>query len=84
MRISAQASRDGEFWLVYVPEVAQYTQGRNLEEARLMARDLVASLRGVPLAQVELAQFTVEVPGMECQPSWASRDVDWESFARDV
>lgn len=63
MRISARASRDGKFWLVYVPEVDQYTQGRNLKEARLMARDLAASLRGVPLAEIELAQFTVELPG---------------------
>lgn len=63
MRISARASRDGKFWLVYVPEVDQYTQGCNLKEARLMARDLAASLRGVPLAEIELAQFTVELPG---------------------
>ncbi len=38
----ANASRDGRFWLVHIPEIDQYTQGRSLAEIEPMARDLIA------------------------------------------
>ncbi len=60
--ISARASRDGRFWLVYVPEIGKYTQGRNLSEAREMARDLAATVLEIPANDVELAQFDIELP----------------------
>lgn len=61
-KITARASRDGAFWLVYVPEVEQYTQGRNLANAKDMARDLAATLWDVPLDEVSLESFVVELP----------------------
>lgn len=61
-KITATASRDGAFWLVYVPEVDQYTQGRNLANAKDMARDLAATLWDVPIDEVELESFVIELP----------------------
>ncbi|MFT3716804.1 MAG: hypothetical protein QM774_12935 [Gordonia sp. (in: high G+C Gram-positive bacteria)] len=62
MKITATATRDGRFWLVYVPEVDAHTQGRNLAEAQDMARDLAATIRDVPIGDVQLESFTVELP----------------------
>lgn len=38
----ANASRDGKYWLVHIPEINKYTQARNLAEVEPMARDLIA------------------------------------------
>ncbi len=62
MNITATASRDGRFWLVYVPEVDRYTQGRNLVEAREMARDLAATLLDLPIEDVVLTEMSIELP----------------------
>lgn len=60
--ISAQASRDGQFWLVYVPEVDQYTQGRTITEAKAMACDLAATILEVPVEDIVLDHFEIDVP----------------------
>lgn len=39
----AKASRDGKYWLVYVPEIDKHTQARSLGEVEPMARDLIAT-----------------------------------------
>lgn len=38
----AEATRDGRFWLVAVPEIDQVTQARTIAEIEVMARDLIA------------------------------------------
>lgn len=58
--ITATASRDGEFWLIHVPEVEQYTQSSSLAEAPEMARDLAAALWDVPIDEVVLESFQVQ------------------------
>lgn len=58
--ITATASRDGAFWLIYVPEVEQYTQSSSLAEAPDMARDLAAELWDVPIDEVILGSFQVQ------------------------
>ncbi|WP_461666699.1 hypothetical protein [Gordonia sputi] len=58
--ITATASRDSAFWLIYVPEVEQYTQSSSLAEAPDMARDLAAALWGVPIDEVVLESFQVQ------------------------
>ena len=61
--ITATASRDGEFWLIQVPEVEQYTQSSSLAEAPEMARDLAAALWDVPIDEVVLESFQVQPSG---------------------
>lgn len=60
--ITATAQRDGKFWVVYVPEVDQYTQGRNLADAQTAACELAATLWGLPAEDVTLESFRVELP----------------------
>ncbi len=57
----ANASRDGRFWLVHIPEIDQYTQGRNLAEVEPMARDLIALWLEIPEDSFDVAVH-VELP----------------------
>lgn len=61
--ITATASRDGAFWVIYVPEVEQYTQSSNLAEAPDMARDLAATLWAVPIDAVTLESLQIASSG---------------------
>ena len=60
--ITATLSRDGRFWLVYVPEIKQYTQARSVREAPDMARDLTAVYLDIPIEDVEFSGLTIELP----------------------
>lgn len=60
--ITANLSRDGRFWLVYVPEIKQYTQARSVREAPDMARDLTAVYLDIPIEDVEFGGLTIELP----------------------
>jgi Fe-S cluster assembly scaffold protein SufB len=44
----AVASRGERYWLVHIPEIAQWTQARNLADVVPMARDLIAIWLEVP------------------------------------
>ncbi|HYB36672.1 MAG TPA: hypothetical protein VEF72_13545 [Mycobacterium sp.] len=57
----ANASRDSRFWLVHIPEIDQYTQGRNLAEVEPMARDLIALWLQIPEDSFDVAVH-VELP----------------------
>jgi predicted RNase H-like HicB family nuclease len=57
----ANASRDGRFWLVHIPEIGQYTQGRNLAEVEPMARDLIALWLEIPVDTFHV-ELHVELP----------------------
>lgn len=60
--ITAQISRDGRFWLVYVPEIEQYTQARSVREVPDLARDLTATWLDIPLTDVGFAGLSIELP----------------------
>lgn len=62
VKINPRVERDGNWWLVYVPEVDRWTQARNLAEARVMAADLVVSMSAAPEGDVDIESFTVELP----------------------
>lgn len=66
MSYTAELTRNGRWWHVYVPEVDQVTQARTLAEADEMARDLIVLVeedRGVSLdpATIELHR-NVQLP----------------------
>ncbi|BBX00908.1 hypothetical protein [Mycolicibacterium moriokaense] len=57
----AVVNRDGKFWLVYIPELDQYTQARNLQEVESMARELISLVRGVEPESFQLER-QVDLP----------------------
>ena len=62
MKITATLSRDDKWWLVYVPEVDRHTQGRSVNDAREMARDLAATMLDIPIDEVELTGISFDLP----------------------
>lgn len=60
---TARATRDNDrYWLVHVPELGHYTQARNVAEIETMARDLIATLRGLEPQSIDLA-VDIHLPG---------------------
>lgn len=57
--ISATIHRDGEFWLVYVPEVDQHTQARTLADVGEMACDLAGLVLDEAVADIMLGQVDI-------------------------
>lgn len=52
----AIAELDGDWWVVTVPDLrGVYTQGRTYEQARVMARDAIASMLGIAPGRVAVA-----------------------------
>lgn len=66
----AQVSRDGKYWLVYIPEIDKYTQARNLGEIESMARDLIS-------LWLEVAPETIDIhPEIEL-PAAVQQHLQW-------
>jgi predicted RNase H-like HicB family nuclease len=60
---TARATRDNDrYWLVHIPELGHYTQARNVSEVETMARDLIATLRGLEPQDIDLA-VDIRLPG---------------------
>ncbi|MFP5022669.1 hypothetical protein [Pseudonocardia phyllosphaerae] len=57
----ANATRDGRYWLIHVPEVERYTQARTVDEIESMARDLVVILTEQDPVEVEV-EVAIELP----------------------
>lgn len=56
MRVTAQATRSGDWWAVEVPEVpGAFTQARRLDQVAAMAADAVAALVDVDPSTIEVA-----------------------------
>lgn len=55
MKYTAEATRDGEFWMIAVPEIDYLTQARSDREIDTMARDLIATVTDLAADAVELA-----------------------------
>ncbi|MGW4482020.1 hypothetical protein [Rhodococcus triatomae] len=49
---TVEVTREGEWWMVSIPELDGLTQARQLSEAELMAREYIAVTLGVPLGDV--------------------------------
>jgi hypothetical protein len=59
--VTAKATRDGDHWLVHVPEVDRWTQARSLAEIEPMARDLAAIITGEAADAIRVV-VEVELP----------------------
>lgn len=59
---TAIVTREGKWWMVRVPEISGLTQARRLSEAGLMARELIAVTRDIPLDEVDVT-VTIEAIG---------------------
>lgn len=59
--ITARASRDGDLWLIHVPEVERWTQAAKVGDIDSMARDLAAVMTGEAPESIEVV-VEVELP----------------------
>jgi len=58
----ATVTREGRWWMVAIPEIDGLTQARRIDEAELMARELIAVSLGVALEEIAVT-VTVESVG---------------------
>lgn len=58
-QFTANAYREGDWWVIEVPELGQTTQTRTATDIDEMARDLIAIMRNVDSSEV---QVTVTTP----------------------
>jgi hypothetical protein len=64
-RYDVTVTRDGKWWMVRIPAIDGLTQARRLEEAPLMARDYIAIVLDVPIADVEVDVSVIDVHGVD-------------------
>lgn len=63
-KYTATVTREGKWWMVRIPEIDEVTQARRLGEAELMARELIAVSRDIPLEAVEVDVRLDSVAGL--------------------
>ena len=63
---NVEVTREGRWWMVYIPEIDGLTQARRLTEAPAMAREYIALDRGIPLREVnvEVTSVRLEEPDL--------------------
>lgn len=50
----ATITREGKYWMIDIPEIDALTQARDEGEVELMARQLVAVTKDIPLSDAEV------------------------------
>ena len=69
----AQVTRDGKYWLIYIPEIGKHTQARNLAEVTPIAQDLIALWLEIPTTSVAIHP-EIELPdGVYHHLEWANK-----------
>jgi DNA-binding transcriptional MerR regulator len=62
MKVTAKATRSGQWWAVEVPEVdGAFTQARRLDQVPAMVADAVHLLTGVPVEEIEVLLGEVDL-----------------------
>lgn len=62
MKVTAKATRSGQWWAVEVPEVeGAFTQARRLDQVPAMVADAIHLLTGVPLDEIEVQLGDVDL-----------------------
>jgi hypothetical protein len=61
----AMVTREGRWWMIEIPELDGLTQARRLDEVERMAREYIAVTTDVPLSQVAVEIFGIEVAGQD-------------------
>lgn len=54
-QFTATAHREGNWWVIEIPELGQATQARKATDIDEMARDLIAVMRNVDPSEVQVA-----------------------------
>lgn len=54
-QFTATAHREGDWWVIEVPQLGQTTQARTAIDIDMMARDLIAVMRNVDPSEVQVA-----------------------------
>ncbi|WP_290599137.1 hypothetical protein [Lawsonella sp.] len=49
-----------QYWIVYVPEIGQYTQAKSMDDVAEQARDLAAVWLDIPMADVEVGEVVTK------------------------
>lgn len=58
-QFTATAHREGDWWVIEVPQLGQTTQARTAIDIDMMARDLIAVMRNVNLSEVQVTVTTL-------------------------
>lgn len=53
--LKAEAYKEGQWWMVSIPEIDALTQSRTMRGVPVMAEDLAAIVLDVPVGQVDVA-----------------------------
>lgn len=59
-----EVTRDGRWWMIYVPEIDSLTQARRISEIEEMARSLIAISTDQPLSGITVKIASIDVPGL--------------------
>lgn len=59
-QFTATAHREGNWWVIEIPELGQTTQARKATDIDEMARDLIAVMRNVDPSEVQVAVTTLD------------------------
>lgn len=49
-----------QYWIVYVPEIGQYTQAKSMDDVAEQARDLAAVWLDIPMDDVEVGEVVTK------------------------
>jgi hypothetical protein len=59
-----EVSRDGRWWMIYVPQIDQLTQARRSSEIEDLARSFIAVSTDTPLADIRIRITSINVAGI--------------------